>query len=230
MYNVLYRGKVDFHTYYLFASIDGCFVGNREKEEWNRVFLKNVLNHRRVHSPRLAAGSFNELIADLHSEKIEGNLRESFKDIMAKYEIDNIAGKYINIGAILVIEKIYKALKNDGMAVIIEYTDENNGSNISDLMPDHKEVSINFNVLQDVAKKIGFVAEIVPLKNFLNIKDCYVMAGESFYAFRSVYNIPKLFYSKEETDRLNIDGYMNIYYEFLDDIISYFKVLILKKF
>lgn len=170
----------------------------------------------------------NEVIADLQSEKVSKNSSSFCKNLIDRYQIKDIKGKYLNTGAIRFIEKINKILDKGGIAVLTEYTDVNNESNISNMMPDHKEVSINFEILKNIAKQNGLKAEVMSMQNFLDIMDCLVMAGESFYALKKIYNIKKKFYTEEDITKINYADYRNIRYEALSNILNFFQVLVIE--
>ena len=172
----------------------------------------------------------NEVIADLRSENVDKNISDSCKKLVEKYQIKDVKGKYINTGAIRFIEMINKLLEQGGIAVLTEYTDNGNASNISNMMPDHIEVSINFEVLKQVAQKNRLNAKVINMQEFFDITNCLVLAGESYYALKCIYNdLKKKFYTEDEVKRFNILGYKNLRYEPLSNILNFFRVLILQK-
>lgn len=171
----------------------------------------------------------NEVIADLRSINIKLPITSDCCKLINKYNIHNVKGNYINIGAIKFIEKIYPLLKKNGIAVITEYTDYENASYISNLMSDHKEVSINFSILKDVAEHIGFETEILNLRDFLKIQEQDILSGESFYALRTIYDLEKHFYSKLDMNIINKDIFHNIRFMPIDEMFGFFMALVLKK-
>lgn len=182
----------------------------------------------------------NEVIADFLSIKkdtheydinsndslIKGGIR-----VINDYDLSKVDDDYINVGSIMFLEEIYRILKKGGIAVISEYTEKSNYATISNNMSDHREVSINFNILINAAEKIGFKCEYINLQDFLGINiNSEILSPHSYYALKKIIKLEKQIYSKDFICDLNKKcNFSNLYFINVSNILKFFKVLLLKK-
>lgn len=177
----------------------------------------------------------NEVISDFVNIRIDQEMKMN-NSYYKKYSLENSVTKdnYINVGAIKFIEDIYDVLDNEGMAFISEYTEADGSSQVSNCMSDHKEVSINFDVLLNVAEQIGYRAEVLSLTDFLKIDDSVeVLSRMSYINIKNILSLKgreldKVFYTKKEVKDFR-ENMNNIEYTSLKRMIKFFKIIILKK-
>lgn len=177
----------------------------------------------------------NEVISDFWNIKLDSN-NDQCSNTIKKYNIKTLVtnDQYLNIGAIAFIEDIYDILSHNGSAYIVEYTEIDGSSCISNCMPDHIEVSINFKVLECVAKQVGFKTKMINLVDFLDIDNStYVLSQMSFTNLREIVKeqgkrLDKLLYKREYIE-MEFSEFRNLKYINIANIMGFFNVLVLEK-
>jgi SAM-dependent methyltransferase len=174
----------------------------------------------------------NEVIADLYSVHVDSNVtNEESNNIINKYNLKKLyKTDYMNVGAMMFLEEIDRVLTKNGIAIITEYEELDKRCLISNYMEDHKEISINFDILKIVAENMGFKAEILGLKEFLKIENVKILSEESYTILKRILSLKKLFYSEDYINKVNEKyKFNNLNFEKLENSFKFFKVLILNK-
>ncbi len=157
----------------------------------------------------------NEMIADLRIGIVRA---ENLKLKTVATEAEQIASEYrlecspgykgkdpavaVNVGAIRLIEQLPQWLSPSGIAVITEYGSENEFPEVLE-MSDHKEWSIHFGHLMQVADRLSLTPELDNLGAFLNFDgDCETI-GKPSYFMLSEYLLP--FLGKERLRKIAYD-------------------------
>ncbi|WP_026883024.1 class I SAM-dependent methyltransferase [Clostridium akagii] len=172
----------------------------------------------------------NEVIGDFTSMKYKifkntDEYKQLSKELFNNYSDED----YVNTGAISFLKKIYNALKEDGQAFISEYSELDGKPQISNMMFDHKEISIDFILLKSISECFGFEVKLLPLMSFLDIDDCKILSQQSFYLLNYYNKIHKQMYSQHYIKNYTNGKIFNIKYTNISFYMKFFYVLLLKK-
>ncbi len=110
---------------------------------------------------------------------------DAVRDLVRRLELplgDAPETFYLNVGAIRLIEKLWRALRPGGAAVLTEYGDEHRYPMLNTLL-DHPEFSIHFGLLRHVAQRLGFRASFEFVIDFLEFQRDEMTLGATRSSF-----------------------------------------------
>ncbi|MDE6640229.1 MAG: class I SAM-dependent methyltransferase [Acetatifactor sp.] len=188
----------------------------------------NILNSPTTMLKRYDLIICNEVIADLPSITLKQCSNEVIRSKATS--MNYLEGDYINIGAFELITRLWELLSSGGIAFVSEYSESDNIPQISRVMGDHQETSIDFRLLEDFANEIGFHSLSSSLMSFMEIEhDISVVSPHAFFLLQSVYGLNKGFIATQDLESINFLGYQNIKMVALSMFLRHFKTLLLQK-
>ncbi len=203
--------------------------GMLEYQKSKLKIFSDFINYVHCSGEEYCQGSYdviicNEVIADLNAIKMNLKLMDDYPFLK-----NHVNKGYLNIGALKTLKNISQMLKKGGCAIVTEYFDEDGQNEISNQMKDHKEVSINFDILKDYMDYLGEKAEVMPLSDFLSIKDEWVLADSTLELIMEQFGFEKKFYTRDEIKQIIPDTWYNLHFAKVSNWFNLFKCLYIVK-